>query len=926
VTREPTVEVAHEALLRAWPRLRGWVDSAREDLRNHRRLAIEAAQWEDAGRDPSFLLRGSRLERSEAWAAGSGFALNSPEREYMEASARQREAEHAGEEAQRRRERFLERRSVRRLRALVAVLAAAALVATSLTVIAGNQRNRAERESLIATARELAAAAVANLDVDVERSMLLALEAVETTYRVDGSVLPEAEEVLHRALQSHRLVYTVPGKRAEFSADGSRLLVAGLRPGEADVYESSTGERLSTATAGSGSQAGPSGELELVFSPDGRSFATWGGVMPDIRLFETATGEEVRRLSVPEGTLYDPEFSPDGRFLATGGPASGWTGDPACCPQTYLFDLRTGALLNIQFAIGPIAFSPDGKRHLIADSWYDPGLTAWVAGYVHDKQARGGNPLEHPRVPIYNLPGQEADVPIYQGAAGTNLTRGQTLLGHEGDVNDAAWSPDGERMATSSPRQVIVWSASMPKPYEAYSYKNPTNLLRPELTVSPPAGLFTTVAFGPDSRIATGMSDGSTIVWRLSGRGAEPVLSLVGHDAAVDLVDFSPDGTRLATSSDDGEVKVWDVTPTGGGHEWLTVPGAGGLAYSPDGSLLAIGSESGDVHVYDAASGRETLVLKGHAGRVNAIAFDPTGSTLATAGFVDGTARIWDAISGDELARVDLARSQRTGSGRCPLYRTSLYQAFDVAFSPDGTMLATGGWGGPSSAILWDATSGGRLRVFTQDPNQDQWGRSVDFSPDGSLVAGEGSDDVFIWSVEDARVVAQMRESQVTALAFSPDGRRLATGSLNGSLGVWEARTGHQLDSLTGNLGQVLDLAVSPDGASLATSSSDGTVRLWDLGTGRQKLTLASGVAGEVGDESKFCFRTLHMAYLGVGGKLAFSPDGTRLAYTAADGTVRVLALDIDDLIDLARSRLTRSWTQEECETYLHRETCPTRS
>jgi WD40 repeat protein len=168
-----------------------------------------------------------------------------------------------------------------------------------------------------------------------------------------------------------------------------------------------------------------------------------------------------------------------------------------------------------------------------------------------------------------------------------------------------------------------------------------------------------------------------------------------------------------------------------------------------------------------------------------------------------------------------------------------------------------------------------------------------------------------------------MREPQVTALAFSPDGEHLATGSLGGSLKVWEARTGRQLDSLSGNLGQVLDLAFSPDGATLATSSSDGTVRLWDLRTGRQTLTLASGVAGEVGAESKFCFRTLRVAYLGVGGKLAFSPDGSRLAYTAADGSVRVLALDIDDLIDLARFRLTRSWTLNECQTYLHRDTCP---
>jgi WD40 repeat protein len=920
-TREPTVEVAHEALLRSWPRLRGWIDSAREDLQHHRRLASEAEQWEEAGRDPSFLLRGSRLERSEAWAAGSGFALNSAEREYLQASLRERETERAVEEDQRRRERFLERRSVRRLRALVAVLAAAALVATSLTVVARNQRNRAERESLIATARELAAAAAANLDVDVERSMLLALEAVETTYRVDSTVLPEAEELLHRALQAHRLVYTVPGYRGEFGADGF-LLVAGPEPGEADVYDSATGERISTVTgAGSGSQAGSGGRLDLVFSPDGRLFATWGAFTPDIRIFETATGEEVRRLMVPEGGLFDPQFSPDGRLLAAGGPDA--NPEPGCCPQTWLFDLRTGELLNVGNSIGPIAFSPDGKRHLVADSWYDPALKTWVAGVVGDVQVHGRSRFDA-RVPVYHLPGQEADVPIYEAAVGSNLTRGQTLLGHEGDVNAAAWSPDGERIVTSSPKQLIVWDAPTPKAYETYTYKDPSNLVRPGVTVSPPVGLFTAVAFGPGHRIATGMSNGSTIVWKLSARSAEPFLSLVGHDAAVATVDFSPDGARIATSSEDGAVKVWDITPGGGGHEWPTLAGAGGLAYSPDGSLLAVGSEDGHVNVYEAASGREALVLKGHVGRVNAIAFDPSGSTLATAGLVDGTARIWDAESGDELASVDLARSQRHAGDPCPLYRTSLTQAFDVAFSPDGTMLATGGWGGPSSTLIWDPASGERRLVLAQDSEQGQWGRSVDFSPDGRLVAGQGLDDIFVWSADDAGFVARMPEQQVTALAFSPDGRRLATGSLDGGLKMWEARTGRQLDSLTGNLGQVLDLAFSPDGASLATTSSDGTVRLWDVGTGRQTLTLAGGVAGEVGAESKFCFRTLKVAYLGVGGKLAFSPDGTRLAYTAADGTVRVLALDIDDLIELARSRLTRSWTQDECETYLHRDTCPT--
>ena len=187
VTREPTVEVAHEALLDGWERLRGWVEEAHDDLKTERRLATEAADWEAGGRDPSFLLRGSRLEQYEGWATQSDIALGAVEREYLTTSLRQRETEHRAEEQQRAHEASLKRRSVVRLRALVAVLTVGALVAASLALVAADRGRQAEREARVALARELAAAAVANLDVDTERSMLLALEAVETTYRVDGT-------------------------------------------------------------------------------------------------------------------------------------------------------------------------------------------------------------------------------------------------------------------------------------------------------------------------------------------------------------------------------------------------------------------------------------------------------------------------------------------------------------------------------------------------------------------------------------------------------------------------------------------------------------------------------------------------------------------------------------------------------------------
>jgi WD40 repeat protein len=119
---------------------------------------------------------------------------------------------------------------------------------------------------------------------------------------------------------------------------------------------------------------------------------------------------------------------------------------------------------------------------------------------------------------------------------------------------------------------------------------------------------------------------------------------------------------------------------------------------------------------------------------------------------------------------------------------------------------------------------------------------------------------------------------------------------------LWDPRTGLRLGSISGSLGELVDLAFVPDGTRIVTSSSDGTVRVWDAVTLEPLLTLAS-------DAER--------------GKLGISQDGTHLAYPADDGTIRVLALDVDDLVELARSRLTRTWTRDECGTYLHVQACP---
>ncbi len=832
LTREPTVEVAHEALLLSWDRLKGWIEMARDDVRTERRLASDAAEWRQGGRDPSFLLRGSRLEHLESWASGTDIALGMVDREFLDASLLQRDQERRAEEARQEREALLKRRSVLRLRGLVAVLTVGALVAGSLALVAADRGRQSARESRIALARELASAAVANLHEDTQRSLLLALEAVGTTRRIDGTVLPEAEEALHRALQADRLVFSVPAPNGGgFSADGTRLLA--MQGRTVHVYDSETGELIDTGE-------GERGSVPVAVSPNGELFATVasGGRQQAI-VYETTTGKELLRVGKRGGCRLT--FTPDDRYLIT-----------QTCEESDNFmsvwDLQTGELTNrLRNRTLPLAFSPNGQHLLTGTAWWNVGR----GPFVIDPLEPGGGPDR------FSLRG---------------------LRGAQDELNAGAWSLDGSLLATANPGKVIVWDA-----------RTGNEMFR----VFPPAGQFTTVSFVPGSRLATGMRDGTVIVWKLSHEAAEPILTLAGHDAQIEEISSTPDGTRLSTSSLDGRIKVWDITPEGG-REWLTVSHSDKahsyyyrvpVDLSPNGRLLAAGGWDGQVHVYDAHTGRRVRIIPGLGAEVTVVDYDPTGSMLAT-GSPHGDMHIWDVVSGTEISNVQF------GEGN---------ELWDVAFSPDGSTVATSALTDPQ-VQLWDpATGRHRKGLFGNRPDDGWWPRSVAFSPDGRLLAGESWNYVYVWDIEQG-LMTTMHEQGVNGVAFSPDGRRLVTAASDGSVRLWDPRTGRRLGSVSGNLGELIDVAFVPDGSRIVTSSSDGTVRLWDGATLEPLLTLAS-------DAER--------------GKLGLSQDGTRLAYPADDGTIRVLALDIDDLMELARSRLTRTWTQDECKTYLHVEACP---
>jgi WD40 repeat protein len=179
-------------------------------------------------------------------------------------------------------------------------------------------------------------------------------------------------------------------------------------------------------------------------------------------------------------------------------------------------------------------------------------------------------------------------------------------------------------------------------------------------------------------------------------------------------------------------------------------------------------------------------------------------------------------------------------------------------------------------------------------------------------VTSSGAKDeerVIIWDVESSATVRILNNHlRVNSLAFSPDGKQIVAGGLDGVLRVWDPETGRSLGTMEGNLSQIWDIAFSPDGKLLATASDDGTVRLWDPIGQRQLATVA------IEDLTAGSFE---------GFDVGFSPDGTRLAATAADGKLRVFVLPIEELLRIAEARVGRGFTAQECRQYLHLDTCP---
>jgi WD40 repeat protein len=563
----------------------------------------------------------------------------------------------------------------------------------------------------------------------------------------------------------------------------------------------------------------------------------------------------------------------------------------------YWDRLSHSSRLDLKGHSGPVtsvAFSPDGKR--LASGSSDPFVIPSAPGEVKVWDAPGGElllTLKGHTAPVncvaFSPDGKRlasaSGSPLVQNRLGEvkvwDATTGAVLLtlpGHGEGVASVAFSPDGKRLASASGG--FAHQLNPTKPDELKIWDATTGEIL--LTLKGHGSGILSVAFSPDGkRLASASHDQTVRVW--DAMSGEELLRLKGHIGSIASVVFSPDGKRLASAGgfEDRTVKVWDATS---GQETLTLKGhADGVrsvAFSADGQRLASASVDQTVKVWDATNGRETRTLKGHTGSVASVAFSADGQQLAS-GSDDRTVKVWDATNSQEPRTLKAHASF----------------VMSVTSSPDGKHLASAGSGydevGEVREVkVWDASSGQMTnRLWKVQPKVDEvkvWDAtsgqvtlvmkghtdtimSVAYSPDGKRLASASCDKtVKVWDTASGQETLTLKghSSLVWNVAFSPDGKRLASASSDSTVKVWDATTGQEILTLRGHTQPVRSVAFSPDGKRLASACSDGTLKIWDATTGQEILTL-KGHAGEAWS-------------------VVFSADGKRLASASEDQTVKV--------------------------------------
>jgi WD40 repeat protein len=883
VTRDQTIEVAHEALIRTWVRLREWLNGSREDLRTQRRLGQSSQEWINSGRDRSFLASGARLAQFEGLGLESAVTLNQDESIYLRESLAERTRLEAAEKARVAREIDLarqtaesaqqaaaaaqkaaaaEKTSARRLRfivwamaltsVLIAVLLGVALRSREVAITAQSQaevaRNQAE------TARQQAEANLIRSDSLryaglaqnlLQRGSNAEVAALLGVRSLNGLYTDQGDTALREAANYDFALMSFTGATdaitsTSFSPDGA-FVAAASRDGVARLWDRKTGQLVREFKGHTDVIIG------MAFSPDGKYLFT-GSFDRSCRLWDVATGTEIRKFTGTQFRVRSVNYSPNGKYVVAG--TGDWT--------AWMWEAQTGTLMH--------QFGKDEQfRHkdfiLSVDFSPDSSVLATGSG---DRTVR-----------------------LWDVATGEPLRRGGSdqfldLVGHTAFVESVRFSPDGNYLVTASDDKTVrLWNTTMGTQLRVFN--GHTDLVY-------------AAQFSPDGTyLLSGSEDKTARIWHVE-TGNE-VQRFANHTQNVRSVAWSPAGTQALTGSADNTLRLWTVR-TGArpgqfvGHQAAVLV----ATYSPDSSLLLTGSEDQTVKLWKAATGELVYTFTKHrdtSGNIVSIAFSPDGKRAITGGD-DGQAWIIDVATGDGLKALTTWRRAKDWTGQ-------------VAFSPDGARILTSNKDG--TYIVWDATTFAEVLTFTLgSAEQPVGGYAAAFSPDGKLIA-TGSDDKIV-RLFDASTAQEIRRFEghggtVFRVAFSPAGTLLATGSEDTTVRLWEVSNGALRHNLVGHVNQPW-VSFSADGKLLVTGNYHGGAGIWDVVSGAAVRTITG--------------------HLGAVRSAEFSADGKLVLTGSNDGTARTWLTSYQALVESVCSSVLRDFTPDERRQYEiadEKPTCP---
>ncbi|MEU6098725.1 AAA family ATPase [Streptomyces sp. NPDC047079] len=792
-----SVEITHEALLHAWPRLRDWIDEDRNGNLLRQRLEEDSRAWEGSERDTSLLYRGSRLEQAHSWAKSAGNTyLTRSAVQFLAASVR------------------LRKRTVLISRAAVAALVVLAVLAAGSAVVAWQQRDDAVFEQVLAEADRVQ---------HTDPSLAAQLDLVAHDLRPDDKgTYSRLISIVNAPLATPLLGHHGAVYLTSFSPDGKLLATASY---DRTVRLWNVADRSHPKPLGKPLTGHTSWVSSAVFSPDGQTLAS-AGDDGTIRLWDVSDPARPTSLGTPltghEGTIYLIAFSPDGHTLAS-------AGEDRTVRLWNVADPRRpkplASLGGHTAAVRCVGFSPDGRT--LAAGGDDHTIQLWnTADPRHPVRLRtltGHMDLVHSVA--FSPDGRT----LASGSADDTIrlwdvsdpkraeSIGSPLTGHTGAIWSVAFSPDGGRLAAASADSTAsLWNVSDPN--------WPSQVGEP---LAGGSGEMYALGFSPDGRtLATGSGDSKVRLWSI------PTSDMAGRNGV-----FRPDGKLLATVASDGRVRLWNVAVPG--RPQLAskpfMPADGGqrsLVFSPDGRTLVVLTDKESVYLWNVtdpthpvATGPR-LPLRTRFMGSYALAYSPDGRILATA-YDQRTIQLWDV---SDLSRTVALGKPLTG-------HRGFINALD--FSPDGHTLASGS--ADSTVRLWDLTDPAHVTPLGR-PLTDHSGpiNALAYSPDGhTLASGSDDDTVRLWDVSEPGAPTGLgspltgHTEAVTSLTFSQSGDTLASGGNDNTVRLWDVSRPSSATPIgqsmspyakTGNF-----LSFSPNSHVLGVSSGADTVRLWRL-------------------------------------------------------------------------------------------------